>query len=144
LITRGPKGERRPADVDGIADHVMRVLTGEIGCFVFSMALTGAALSEDAPLSQKVKDMAHVMLLCYNAGAIKYAVQTCEPAASIITAVYGRCDSLERDFKHAVELDHRNNPLFSDALLNEIRKSVEPKLYALILDTRASSENKCP
>lgn len=29
-MPRGPKGERRPADVIGNAVHVMRVLTGEI------------------------------------------------------------------------------------------------------------------
>jgi hypothetical protein len=29
-VPRGPKGERRPADVIGNAVHVMRVLTGEI------------------------------------------------------------------------------------------------------------------
>jgi hypothetical protein len=29
-VSRGPKGERRPADVIGNAVHVMRVLTGEI------------------------------------------------------------------------------------------------------------------
>ncbi len=29
-MPRGPKGERRPADVVGNAVHVMRVLTGEI------------------------------------------------------------------------------------------------------------------
>jgi hypothetical protein len=29
-MPRGPKGERRPADVVGDAVHVMRVLTGEI------------------------------------------------------------------------------------------------------------------
>jgi hypothetical protein len=30
VMPRGPKGERRPADVIGNAVHVMRVLTGEI------------------------------------------------------------------------------------------------------------------
>lgn len=29
-VPKGPKGERRPADVIGNAVHVMRVLTGEI------------------------------------------------------------------------------------------------------------------
>jgi hypothetical protein len=29
-VPRGPKGEKRPADVIGNAVHVMRVLTGEI------------------------------------------------------------------------------------------------------------------
>ncbi len=29
-MPRGPKGERRPADVIGNAVHVMRVLTGEV------------------------------------------------------------------------------------------------------------------
>jgi hypothetical protein len=29
-VPRGPKGERRPADVIGNAVHVMKVLTGEI------------------------------------------------------------------------------------------------------------------
>ncbi len=29
-MTRGPKGEKRPADVIGNAVHVMRILTGEI------------------------------------------------------------------------------------------------------------------
>jgi hypothetical protein len=29
-MPRGPKGERRPADVIGNAVHIMRVLTGEI------------------------------------------------------------------------------------------------------------------
>jgi hypothetical protein len=29
-MPRGPKGERRPADMIGNAVHVMRVLTGEI------------------------------------------------------------------------------------------------------------------
>jgi hypothetical protein len=30
LMPRGPKGERRPADVIGNAVHVMKVATGEI------------------------------------------------------------------------------------------------------------------
>jgi hypothetical protein len=30
MVPRGPKGEKRPADVIGNAVHVMRVLTGEI------------------------------------------------------------------------------------------------------------------
>jgi hypothetical protein len=30
-MPRGPKGEKRPADVIGNAVHVMRVATGEIG-----------------------------------------------------------------------------------------------------------------
>ena len=29
-MPRGPKGEKRPADVIGNAVHIMRVLTGEI------------------------------------------------------------------------------------------------------------------
>lgn len=29
-VPRGPKGERRPADVIGNAVHVMKILTGEI------------------------------------------------------------------------------------------------------------------
>ena len=30
-MPRGPKGEKRPADVIGNAVHVMRIATGEIG-----------------------------------------------------------------------------------------------------------------
>jgi hypothetical protein len=30
LMPRGPKGEKRPADVIGNAVHVMRIATGEI------------------------------------------------------------------------------------------------------------------
>jgi hypothetical protein len=30
MVPRGPKGEKRPADVIGNAVHVMRVLTGEV------------------------------------------------------------------------------------------------------------------
>jgi hypothetical protein len=130
-----PKGERRPADVIGNAVR---------GCFVFSLAQTSAALSQDVPPSQKVMHAAQVVRLCYNAGAIKYALQTCEPPASIIIAVYGRCDDLERDFRHVVELENRNNRLLSEEALNTIRKGVVPQLYDLILDTRASSGNKCP
>jgi hypothetical protein len=29
-MPRGPKGEKRPADVIGNADHVMRIATGEV------------------------------------------------------------------------------------------------------------------
>ncbi len=29
-MPRGPKGEKRPADVIGNANHVMRIVTGEI------------------------------------------------------------------------------------------------------------------
>jgi hypothetical protein len=99
------------------------------GCLI-CIALTGSAFGEDAPPTHRVKDAADAMLSCYNFAAIKYAVQTCKPAASIITAVYGRCDRLEKDFKHAVDLEH-GDPVYSEAVLNELRKMDEPKLYAL-------------
>jgi hypothetical protein len=113
-----------------------------LGCLI-GIALTGTAFGEDAAPSQRVKDAADAMLLCYNAVAIKYAMQTCEPAASIVTAIYGHCDSLESDFKHAVDLEH-GDPVYSEALLDEIRKKAEPKLYALILESRTSSGKNCP
>jgi hypothetical protein len=134
----------RPAALIGNAVYIARIATVHlVGALIFIAALTGTAVSLNDPVCQKVKDAARVMLLCYHAGAIKYAVQTCEPAASIITAVYGGCASLERNFKHAVELEQVNDPLFSEAILIAIRKSVESALYSLILDTRASSANKC-
>jgi hypothetical protein len=74
--------------------------------FIFNVALTGVALSAERPMPQKVKDAAQDVILCYNFGAIKYAVQTCEPASSITASqngcrplciIKGRCGAAKLD-----------------------------------------------
>lgn len=133
----------RPSALGGGAVYIVRIATVHlIGGLVFMTALIGTALSTSDSVKQKFRDAEEQLHLCYNAGAIKYAAQTCEPAASIVRAVYGRCASLETDYKHVVELDDKT-PEFSEAVLNVFRKRVEPELYSLILDTRANSANKC-
>jgi hypothetical protein len=133
----------RPAALGGSAVYIVRIATVHlIGGLVFITALTGTALSMSDFVKQKYRDAEEQLHLCYNAGAIKYAAQTCEPAASIVMAVHGNCARFERDLRHAVELDDQS-PEFSQAVLNDFRKEVEPELYSLILDTRANSADKC-
>ena len=43
LMPRGPKGEKRPADVIGNAVHVMRVATGEVEDTLASVTMPATA-----------------------------------------------------------------------------------------------------
>ena len=60
-MPRGPKGEKRPADVIGNAVHVMRIATGEIEEKVVDVAASelgrkgGHARADRMPASQRTK-----------------------------------------------------------------------------------------
>jgi hypothetical protein len=49
VMSRGPRGERRPADVIGNAVHVMRIATGEIEDIPVDAATASASCREQAP-----------------------------------------------------------------------------------------------
>jgi hypothetical protein len=58
-MPRGPKGEKRPADVIGNAVHVMRVLTGEIEETIPDDGKDPAAMA--AGLSETVMDWTDIV-----------------------------------------------------------------------------------
>jgi hypothetical protein len=65
-----------------------------------SLALASAAFADDGSMATrnaKANPQKENMLLCYDVAAIKFAVQTCEPAETVVEAAYGACRDAEED-----------------------------------------------
>jgi hypothetical protein len=77
------------------------------------------------------------LLRCYTQAALKYALKTCEPAATVIDATFGSCGAEEEALRRAV--DHAE----SSNILRKIQSFAKPKLTALVLDTRVKAEMTC-
>jgi hypothetical protein len=74
-------------------------------CFVLaaaaSFAFTGAlGETRKAPYAPEPEKTA--MLLCFDVASIKFAVQTCEPAETVVDAAYGLCRSEEKAYEDAI------------------------------------------
>jgi hypothetical protein len=121
-----------------LADNYMALRQG---CLTIGVAVV--AFSANATNAQESKETAQALILCYNAGAIKYAINTCELPDSLMKAIYGRCDNLERKLRRAIESERGANPQVSAAVLDDIRRRIANKLHTLVLDTRISSGKNC-
>jgi hypothetical protein len=69
-----------------------------------SFTLISAAFAENetdwffARALAKTKPQKQAMFLCFDFAAIKFAVQTCEPAETVVEAAFGACHSAEEEY----------------------------------------------
>jgi hypothetical protein len=115
-----------------------------------SLALTSAAFAGNEtgdPIARamaKAKPQKENMLLCYDVAAIKFAVQTCEPAETVVEAAYGACRGAEEDYvaavmKNAPGLSRDGRDAVNDGLengLEELKRRLRQVLLANALKAR--------
>jgi hypothetical protein len=94
-------------------------------------------------LAQGYRAQGDALLLCYTTAAIGYAIRTCEPTATLIDAVFGKCAVEERTLRQAVERSTGFNSEASANVIEQVRADSGPKITSLIIDTRIKSGNLC-
>jgi hypothetical protein len=105
-------------------------------------ALVGASSCTHA-LAQGYRAQGDALLLCYTTAALGYALRTCEPTATLIDAVFGKCAAEERTLQQAVERSTSFNSEASANVIEQVRADARPKITSLIIDTRIKSGNSC-
>ena len=110
-----------------------------------SFAFVSAALAENetdrffARAFEKAKPQMENMLICFDFVAIKFAVQTCEPAETVVQAAYGACHTVEEEYVATVM---KNADLSREAVmdgLSEGKRQLSQVLLATVLKARIDS-----
>lgn len=122
----------------------------KVGPFLFSIlalfASTTSASAQsntDPVLTQAIaatKPQRDAMFLCFDTEAIRFAVQTCESATTVVEAAYGACHHAQEQYVAA--LTKSLNPLSPDAVPNavaEIKSELREILLSNVLKARIDS-----
>jgi hypothetical protein len=115
--------------------------------------IAGMCLFVDTCLGQQLSmELAgRELMICYKESARLYAKETCEPSASLVEAVFGRC-TLEEDVlrravvseKKYVNLDADTSGKLADSIVARIKDKQRGALQSIILDTRIVLKKACP
>ena len=110
------------------------------------IVLMSALAGVSGSAAQEYRQPGQELLMCYNFAAIKYAVQTCEPSATLVDAVFGSCSGLEQKFRRAVDAyaGTKDDPEFSHIVLQQVRDDARPKILSTIVDLRVTAGKTCP
>jgi hypothetical protein len=130
----------------------MRIMV--IASFIALLTAPVAAqnrLLEDLAVQAPTQKSGTDLLACYASTATLYGGQTCEPAASLVDAVFGKCSREELEVRLAVEADSKYKDLsrtvtsrLSESVINRVHDSQRGKVQSVILDTRIGANKKCP
>jgi len=105
-----------------------------------SFAFTGAlGQNETERAYAKAEPQKEAMLLCFDVASIKFAVQTCEPAETLVEAAYGTCRSQEEAYAEAIV---KNTGASRDAVIEglaEGKRRLRQTLLGTVLKARIES-----
>jgi hypothetical protein len=99
------------------------------------MRLT-ASFANALAKAQREKD---AMLLCFDFASVKFAVQTCEPAETVVEAAYGTCREQERVYVDAVVKNMGISRAAVMGGLSQGKQGLRQSLLAVVLKARADS-----
>lgn len=117
------------------------------------IAVAGMCLFVDTCLGQQMSmQMAgRELMICYNESARLYAMETCEPSAALVEAIFGRCALQEDGLRRAVvsekkyeNLDADTSGKLTDSIVARIKAKQRGALQSMILDARIALKKVCP
>jgi hypothetical protein len=108
--------------------------------------LLGASASAQDPQAG-----ANEMMKCYELEGYKYGMQTCNPPAELVEAVFGKCALEEQKFRDGLMATKRleGNPspdeltAYSERMVRGIRSEFRTRIQAQIVDARVTVNKRC-
>jgi hypothetical protein len=104
-------------------------------------ACTGAfGQNETQRFFEKLSPQETAMGDCYRLNSIRFAVQTCEPASTVVDAAYGSCRREEKAY--ADTMIKLGGPSFADApehMISMAKKEMRQTSLSIVLDARIES-----
>lgn len=142
-MPKAPKGETRPANVLGKAAHVIRIATRinllqTIVVVIFLSSLNDAH-SQSNQISTAAPAEREGLRLCWNHFAQSYAIKTCEPAESVIMAVFGKCMNVQEQYRESLISAAQLSESGAREFIDGYRAGGREHMASVILDARSMS-----
>lgn len=91
------------------------------------------------------------MMKCYELEGYKYGLQTCNPPAELVEAVFGKCTSQEQTLRDSLtakkQLEGNFSPddlaEYSGRMIRDIRAEFRTRIQAQIMDARVTVNKRC-
>lgn len=101
--------------------------------------------------AQDLQIAANATMKCYELEGYKYGLQTCNPPAELVEAVFGKCASDEQKFRDSLtakkRLEGNYSPdelaEYSGRTVRDIRSEFRTRIQAQIMDARLTVNRRC-
>jgi hypothetical protein len=110
----------------------------------WAVCLTATVLATGAH-AQGYESEARALRQCYDTAAAYYGARTCDPPASLLGAIFGRCTREEFALRRAIQKTQRGyDDATIDAGIFKSQKDRSHHLQSIVMDARIEAGKTCP